>query len=209
MAQRIITENNYIIEQPTVQGIVDILQKVISAQSDIDIEIGEDVSGERIGEIFGRQPNVEGINYCRSTKKLFLTTKIGSDNATIINAGYNDYWRMGKIYYEGKGMREFQKITESNLHMYRKYQVFHQKIRCAQSVEPYVHVFNTFTVDNKNRNIHKYLGRFDVTDFLINEHSISNQSGHAAQTKNALIFVLTPLCTQESDSIDSNYIFSG
>jgi len=204
MADRIIKENNYVIEQPNVQGIVDILSHVILAESDIDIQIGQVVASEEIGKVFKRKPQTEGINYCVESKKLYVITKIGSDNQTVVAAEYNDYWRMGKIYYEGRGQDEFQKLTDSNLHLYRKYQVFHNKIKCKDGIEPYIHVFNKVSADTPNK--YQYLGRFDVTDFQINEHSIGSHYSNKHRTKKALIFELTPLCSRASDSIDENYI---
>ena len=204
MANRIIKENHYVIEQPCVQGIIDILNHVMLADSDIDIRIGQVVTGDKISQIFKREPRTEGINFCTKTKKLYVITKIGSDNQTVVDAEYNDYWRMGKIYYEGRGQDEFQKMTDSNLHLYRKYQVFHNKIKCKEGVEPYIHVFNK-TI-NEEKNHFQYLGRFDVTDFQINEHSIGSHHTNQNRTKKAVIFELTPLCSKSSPDIDKNYI---
>ena len=124
IANRTIKENHYVIEQPSVQGIVDILEKVMLAVSNINIEIGQVVSGDEIGKVFGRKPATEGINYCTKTKKLYVITKIGSDNQTVVDAEYNDYWRVGKIYYEGRGQGEFQEMTASNLHLYQNIKYF-------------------------------------------------------------------------------------
>lgn len=117
---------------------------------------------------------------------------------------YNDYWKLGKIYYEGRGQEEYQKMTDSNLHLYRKYQVFYQKIRCKENVEPYIHVLNKISDTEKRK--YQYLGRFDVTNFLINEHSLGSHYSNKDRTKKAIIFELTPICYKLSNSIDENYI---
>lgn len=203
VASRIIRENRRVTEQPSGTEIVEILKKVMFAASNVDIKIGEKVSAETVKQVFGRKPAAEGINFCKETKKLYVITKIGADNQTIVDAEYNDYWRMGKIYYEGKGQGEFQEMTSSNLHLYRKYQVFHQKMKCREGLEPYIHVFNK--ISNREEKRYQYLGEFDVTDFQINEHSIGSHTSNSHRTKHALIFELTPLCPKTSPDIDENY----
>lgn len=64
MAERIIQENKYVIEQPTVQEIIDILTNVLLAETDVNTKIGDVLSSEDIDDIFKRKPQTEGINYC-------------------------------------------------------------------------------------------------------------------------------------------------
>lgn len=197
-AKRVMSEANHIMEQPTVKEIANILTTVMKNESGLPISVGDLVSAKKIGALYGRKPGQEGINFCKETKKLFVITKIGADNPMLQLAEYNDYWSMGKIYYEGKGKQQYQKMNSSNLHLYRKYQVFHKSVRCAEGVEPFVHVFNK--VDNKGE-CYQYLGVFYVTEFSINEHSIENNQS----TKTAVVFQLTPHCGFQSKPIDQNY----
>lgn len=188
-------------KQPNMEGIVNILNKVVSVKSHCEIKVGEVLSGDKIAEIFGRKPQQEGINFCMSTKELFIITKLGVNNPAVQSAEYNDYWKLGKIYYEGKG-QDIQEFKGSNLHLFRKLQVYKKQIKCKEGVPEYIHVFNK--ISNKEINKFQYLGIFDVTDFAINEHSSSISKD---DNKTAIVFELTPRVDKTSDSIDENYIF--
>ena len=182
-------------KQPTTEGLVNILRNVISVRSHSKISVGEIVSGEYINEIFGRNPQQEGINFCTSSKELFVITKLGVDNPLVESSEYSGYWSSGKIYYEGKG-KDIQEFKGSNLHLYRKYQVFRKEIKCKEGVPEYIHVFNK-VVSNRMQ----YLGQFFVSDFTVIEHSAG------IQTKTAILFELTPVVNKNSSVIDDNYIF--
>ncbi len=190
-------------EQPSCEEIVDILVNVLGVQSHHSLEVGQKMSAEKIEELFGRSPYQEGINFCNSTKELFIITKIGSNNLTIDSAQYNDYWKQGKIMYEGKGQKS-QSTIGSNLHIVRKYQVFHNKIKCKKGIPDYIHVFNK--INNNGIEKYMYLGIYDVTDYYVNEHSVARKE-YGVNTKTALIFELTPRIYRDSDKIDSNYEF--
>lgn len=191
-----------VVKQPTVDEIERILSDVISVDCHENINIGERVSADKIMETFGRKPQQEGINWCAKSKELFVITKIGADNPTLERAEYNDFWKGGKIYYEGKGQGEFQEFKSSNLHLYRKYQVFQQLIKCKKDVPPYIHVFNRVEIYEREK--FQYLGKFHVTDFFIDEQS----EGRLQETKTAIVFELTPIVNNSSSSIDDNYIFN-
>lgn len=189
-----------IIKQPTIDSMINILDTVVSVKTHHKLNVGDILSGDDIENIFGRKPQQEGINFCTTTKELFVITKLGVDNPTVKFAEYNDYWKLGKIYYEGKG-QTVQEFKGSNLHLHRKYLVYQGQIKCKEGVPSYIHVFNKISNDENNR--FQYLGIFDVTNFMINEHS----AGIIQETKTAIVFELTPRVDNTSPSIDDNYIF--
>lgn len=190
----------YVTEQPTMADIVKILNDVLYVGSHDKFEVGNYYTGDDLLNYMGRKPQQEGINFCTSTNELYVITKIGSDNPIIDRVEYNDYWNMGKIMYEGKG-QDVQEVKGSNLHLYRKYQVFHNKIKCKKDVPEYIHVFNK--ISNTKQDKFQYLGIFDVTDYFVNEESM----GRYSDTKIALVFELTPRVQNSSDRIDSLYEF--
>ncbi|NMA04740.1 MAG: hypothetical protein GX931_00020 [Acholeplasmataceae bacterium] len=187
-------------KQPTIDGIVNILDKVVSVKTHNVINVGDVLSGDEIQDVFGRKPQQEGINFCTETKELYVITKLGSNNPTVEFAEYNDYWKLGKIYYEGKG-QNIQEFKGSNLHLHRKYLVYNRQIKCKEGVPSYIHVFNKISNDESKK--FQYIGIFDVTDFMINEHS----AGISQETKTAIVFELTPRVDNKSNIIDDNYIF--
>ncbi len=189
-------------KQPTVLELEKILSDVISVDVHEKIKVGEMLNADQIEEIFGRKPQQEGINFCKGTKELYIITKLGVDNPTVEKAEYNDFWKNGKIYYEGKGQDEFQEFKGSNLHLYRKYQVFNRIIKCKEGVPSYIHVFNRAKIYESEK--FQYLGKFYVTDYLIDSHSL----GRLQETKTAIVFELTPIVNKSSTSIDDNYVFA-
>lgn len=188
-------------KQPTVEEIISILREVVSVETHERIQIGQLLSANQIESTFGRKPQQEGINFCRDSKELFVITKLGSDNPTVAKAEYNDFIKNGKILYEGKGQDEFQEFKGSNLHLYRKYQVFNHIIKCKEGVPSYIHVFNRVKVYESEK--FQYLGKFNVTDYYVDNHSL----GRLQDTKTAIVFELTPIVSNRSASIDENYIF--
>lgn len=186
--------------QPNINEILKTLKEYIFSAEHSDILLGNILSPEEIGCILGRVPQQEGINFCKETSELFVITKIGRDNPCLDTAEYNDYWEHGKIYYEGKGQDE-QTIKSSNLHLYRKYQVFNKGIKVNNKTKEYIHVFNKVKKEGNKK--YQYLGKFMVTDWKYNNTSI--KSGRIDDTKHAIIFELTPICSKLSKDIDPNY----
>ena len=187
--------------QPTLDQIIRTLKEYIYVSECEEIAIGDILSANKIGETLGRVPQQEGINFCKNTTELFVITKIGRDNPCLETSEYNDYWEQGKIYYEGKGQDE-QIIKSSNLHLYRKYQVFNKDIKVNGRTKEYIHVFNKVKKEGSEK--YQYLGKFMVTNWKYNNTSI--KSGSIDETKNAIIFELTPICGKLSKDIDPNYI---
>ncbi|MEH6957592.1 hypothetical protein [Neobacillus drentensis] len=189
-----------VIKQPTVNELQTILSEAISVDVHKKIKLGEMVNADQIENIFGRKPQQEGINFCKDTKELYIITKLGLDNPAVKKAEYNDYWKNGKIFYEGKG-QGIQEFKGSNLHLYRKYEVFHQLVKCKEGVPSYIHVFNQAKIYEPDK--FQYLGKFHVTDYFVDNQSL----GRLQDTKTAIIFELTPIVKKLSASIDENYIF--
>lgn len=193
------TTNKFsVVMQPNIDEILDILKNQIFTQVKQGLRIGDLLSRSELAKQFGRDAQ-EGINFSRDTKEIYLLTRVGSDNPNVDTAFYNDYWKKGKIFYEGKGQQD-QILNGSNLHLYRRYQSFYQHVKPKDGVPSFVHVINK--IGNKGK-CFQYLGMFAVTNWFVDEHSESKTE--IGKTKRAFIFELTPLSGSKSNIIDENY----
>ncbi|WP_161595664.1 helix-turn-helix domain-containing protein [Priestia megaterium] len=195
-----ITNKLSVVMQPDIDNILDMLESQIHIKVKKGLNVGNLLSRSEIANEFGRNAQ-EGINFSRDTKEIYLLTQIGADNPIVDSAYYNDYWKKGKIYYEGKGQQN-QTLNGSNLHLYRRYQNFLQQVKSEDNVPTFIHVINK--IGNKGK-CYQYLGIFAVTDWFMDEHSENRTK--VGETKRAFIFELTPVSDSKSSFIDENYEF--